>query len=190
MPSVLEMNAEADNQDNGSIHCEGLRHGLFSDDFRHKPCKTLMNLCFFFLGRFPPNKGQHHLVKIAKAFVSEVDAGFLIRMVGPMDSELERYRREIVAIIASLGLQKHVQIWEHCSDDEALRLFQRSDVYLTAVSTKGFVSCYRGTSHRFAAWWQQTFVRWVKRPVTSNCYRLPRRTKSTIRFTLGLINEP
>jgi glycosyltransferase involved in cell wall biosynthesis len=59
-------------------------------------------------------------------------------MVGVMDSELERYRREIVAMIASLGLQKHVQIWEQCSDDEALRLFQRSHVYLTCSEHEGF----------------------------------------------------
>jgi glycosyltransferase involved in cell wall biosynthesis len=91
-----------------------------------------------FLGRFAPNKGHDHLLKIAKAFVSEIDAGFLIRMVGPMDPELERYRREIVAMIASLGLQKHVQICEHCSDDEALHLFQRSHVYLACSEHEGF----------------------------------------------------
>jgi glycosyltransferase involved in cell wall biosynthesis len=91
-----------------------------------------------FLGRFAPNKGHHHLLKIAKAFVSEIDAGLLIRMVGPMDAELERYRREIVTMIASLGLQKHVQIWERCSDDEALRLFQRSHVYLACSEHEGF----------------------------------------------------
>jgi glycosyltransferase involved in cell wall biosynthesis len=91
-----------------------------------------------FLGRFAPNKGHHHLLKIAEAFVSEIDAGLLIRMVGVMNSELERYRREIVAMIASLGLQKHVQIWEHCSDVEALRLFQRSHVYLTCSEHEGF----------------------------------------------------
>jgi glycosyltransferase involved in cell wall biosynthesis len=91
-----------------------------------------------FLGRFAPNKGHHHLLKIAKAFVSEIDAGLLIRMVGPMDSELERYRREILTMIASLGLEKHVQIWEQCSDDEALRLFQRSHVYLACSEHEGF----------------------------------------------------
>ncbi len=183
------MNAEADNQDKGSIHCKSLRYGLFSDDFRHKRYTTLMNLCFFVLGRFPPNKGHHNLLKIAKAFFSAIDAGFVIRMVGPMDSELERHRREIVAMIASLGLQKHVQIWEHCSDDEALRLFQRSDVYLTCSEHEGFCVLLSRHKPSVCRWWQQTFVRWVKRPVTSNCYRLPRRTKSTTRFTLGLINE-
>jgi glycosyltransferase involved in cell wall biosynthesis len=91
-----------------------------------------------FLSRFSPNKGHDHLVKIAKAFVSEIDPRLLIRMVGPMDSELERYRRQIVALIASLGLQKHVQIWEHCSNDEVLRLFQRSHVYLTCSEHEGF----------------------------------------------------
>jgi glycosyltransferase involved in cell wall biosynthesis len=91
-----------------------------------------------FLGRFAPNKGHDHLLKIAKAFVSEIDTGLLIRMVGPIDSQLERYRREIVAMIASLGLQKHVQICEHCSDDEALRLFQHSHVYLTCSEHEGF----------------------------------------------------
>jgi glycosyltransferase involved in cell wall biosynthesis len=55
-----------------------------------------------------------------------------------MDSELERYRREIVTMIASLGLQKHVQIREHCSNDEALRLFQRSHVYLACSEHEGF----------------------------------------------------
>ncbi len=91
-----------------------------------------------FLGRFAPNKGHDHLLKIAKAFVSEIDAGVLIRMVGPIDLEFGRYRHEILAMIGRLGLQKHVQIWEHCSDDEALRLFQRSHVYLTCSEHEGF----------------------------------------------------
>jgi len=91
-----------------------------------------------FLGRFAPNKGHYHLLKLAKAFVSEIDAGLLIRMVGPMDPGLERYRCEIVTLLAKLGLQKHVQIWEHCSDDEVLGLLQRSHIYLACSEHEGF----------------------------------------------------
>lgn len=91
-----------------------------------------------FVGRFAPNKGHKHLVRIVEAFSREHSEKVLLRIVGSIDPALDCYYREIVKEIMDFGLQNQVEIWPQCSDSDLKAIFLASHVYLCCSEHEGF----------------------------------------------------
>ncbi len=91
-----------------------------------------------FVGRFAPNQGHKHLVRILKAFSREHSDNVLLRIVGNIDPALDGYYREVVKEIMESGLQDQVEIWPHCSDPDLKSIFLASHIYLCCSEHEGF----------------------------------------------------
>lgn len=93
---------------------------------------------FLFVGRLAPNKGHSHLFQTLRAFLSEIGRNALLRIVGVIDPELNSYHAQLLSEIEALGLQAHVELVPHSSDDDLLRLFRTAHVFLCFSEHEGF----------------------------------------------------
>ena len=93
---------------------------------------------FLFVGRLAPNKGHSHLFRLLRAFLSETGKNAVLRIVGVIDPELNSYYVKLLSEIEALGLQGHVELLPHCSDDDLLHLFRTSHAYLCFSEHEGY----------------------------------------------------
>jgi glycosyltransferase involved in cell wall biosynthesis len=91
------------------------------------------------VARVAPNKGHADILRMAGAWRSLMPEQPLeLRFVGGQDPRLARYRAELDALGASLGLQGSIQWIEGASDDAVADLLRTADVYLNFSRHEGF----------------------------------------------------
>lgn len=91
------------------------------------------------VARVAPNKGHADILRMAGAWRSLMPEQPLeLRFVGGQDPRLARYRAELDALGASLGLQGNIRWIEGASDDAVADLLRTADVYLNFSRHEGF----------------------------------------------------
>jgi glycosyltransferase involved in cell wall biosynthesis len=91
-----------------------------------------------FVGRLSPNKGHLNLLRLARAFCSDISPNLRLTMVGAIDPELNRYYEQIIDSIRLLQLEQQVEVRSHCSDAELVELFQQAHLYVCLSEHEGF----------------------------------------------------
>jgi glycosyltransferase involved in cell wall biosynthesis len=91
-----------------------------------------------FVGRFVPNKGHIHLLRVLQPFVHKLGFNARLTIVGHIDPPLAAYYEDVVQAIGILGLDAHVEIKHRCSDAELTELFRSAHSFLCFSEHEGF----------------------------------------------------
>lgn len=92
----------------------------------------------FFIGRYAPNKGHVHLLKIAYAFRKTIPLDFQLIVVGVKDKELYNYHDELQQLAQKLDVEDQVDFCGKEPADIVDRLFDEADVLLFMSEHEGF----------------------------------------------------
>lgn len=92
-----------------------------------------------FVGRFSPNKGHLHLLRVWKALLETgpKETAPLLNMAGKFDPD-GSYERRLVRMIEDFGLADYVMIHNYPSDLELDQLYRSNAVYLSLSVHEGF----------------------------------------------------
>lgn len=91
-----------------------------------------------FVGRIAPNKGIHHLIRVAYCYKNLFDNKFRLIIVGGLDPRLSRYYHEIQRDIYRDGLERNV-IFTNRVDARTLKsIYLVSHVFLLMSEHEGF----------------------------------------------------
>ncbi len=91
-----------------------------------------------FVGRFVPNKGHKHLVKIIAKYINMYDRNIQLNIVGGLDEGLSLYISEIKHMISSYDLNDIIHIKNKISFEELHTYFNYSHIFLLMSEHEGF----------------------------------------------------
>ena len=92
----------------------------------------------FFVGRFAPNKGMHHLVKTISTYIEMYGDRIVMNIAGGLDPQLQSYFKEVENLIEELHVGNQVNLLDKVSFADLVTYFNTSDVFLLNSEHEGF----------------------------------------------------
>ncbi|API86351.1 glycosyltransferase [Francisella uliginis] len=102
---------------------------------RKRIASEIINILY--VGRIVPNKAQLKLIEALKKFRDKYKISFKLNLVGN-DTQNTEYVQQINSYISSHGLKDCVSIKGKLSDDELIKEYELSDVYISMSEHEGF----------------------------------------------------
>jgi len=90
-----------------------------------------------FVGRIAPNKCQHDLIHLVNYYREMIRRDVRLRLVGSPFAG-NGYQVQLEALVCRLGLETQVDFLGHVSDEQLVRLYQESDVFVSMSEHEGF----------------------------------------------------
>jgi glycosyltransferase involved in cell wall biosynthesis len=91
-----------------------------------------------FVGRFAPNKGIHHLVRVIKSYSEFIDQNIILRIVGNVDPQIQSYYDEVRQYVIDNNLSHLVSVEGKLSFVDLVTYYKTSDVFLLCSEHEGF----------------------------------------------------
>ena len=106
-----------------------------------KLLSKLMNskeINLLFVGRVAPNKNHLFLLDILRSYIGNYNENVILRIIGKMDKDLEKYNNELTAYIEKYALYENVEFIGEVNEQKLLSYYLGSDIFLCASEHEGF----------------------------------------------------
>ncbi len=91
-----------------------------------------------FVGRFAPNKGVHHLIKVIESYRFVYDQNIKLTIVGSIDPQLKSYFEFVRNLIEESGVSNNIEIKDKVNFEDLVTHYNSSDVFLLCSEHEGF----------------------------------------------------